>query len=104
VELVAVLRGWRQPLFRNFPPGDFCGSGNIGCADYIGMIEMTTRSAQKQSTSKAIAFHLSINSETRLTAQSQSRNGSRCCRSRGVGQAGQGGLPEPHDRWVVNKE
>ena len=56
MELVAVLRGCRQPFFRDFPPGDFGGSGNIGCADYIRMIEMTTRSAQKQSASNAIAF------------------------------------------------
>src|SRR5262249_31760513 len=32
-----------QPFFRDFPPGDFGGSGNIACADYISMIEMTTR-------------------------------------------------------------
>src|SRR6266498_5440625 len=54
--LVAVLGGFLKPLFRDFPPGDFGGSGNIGCADYIRMIEMTTRTAQKQSASKTIAF------------------------------------------------
>ena len=56
MELVAVLCGCRQPFFRDFPPGDFGGTGDIGCADYISMIEMTTRSAQKQSASRAIAF------------------------------------------------
>jgi hypothetical protein len=56
VDLVAVLRGCRQPFFRDFPPGDFGGRSNIGCADYISMVEMTTRSAQKQTASSAIAF------------------------------------------------
>ena len=56
MELVAVLRGCCQPFFRDFPPGDFGGSGNISCADHIRMIEMTTRSAQKLSASNAIAF------------------------------------------------
>jgi hypothetical protein len=56
VELVAVLRGCRQPFFRDFPPGDFGGRSNICCADYVSMIEMTTRTAQKQSASSAIAF------------------------------------------------
>ena len=56
MELVAVLRGCCQPFFRDFPPGDFGGTGNIGCADYIRMIEMTTRAAQKQSASRTIAF------------------------------------------------
>ena len=32
------------------------GAGNIGRADDIGMIEMTTLAAQKDSTNKAIAF------------------------------------------------
>jgi hypothetical protein len=45
-----------QPLFRDFPPGDFGGTGNIGCADYIRMIEMTARSAQKESPYRTIAF------------------------------------------------
>src|SRR5215510_1369646 len=54
--LSAVLRGCLQPLFRDFPPGDFGGTGNIGCANHIRMIKMTTRAAQKQSTSKTIAF------------------------------------------------
>jgi len=36
VEFVAVLRGCCQPFFRDFPPGDFGGSGNIGCAGYSG--------------------------------------------------------------------
>jgi hypothetical protein len=56
MEIVAVLRGCLQPLFRDFPPGDFGGAGNVGCADYIGMIEMTTLAAQKDSTNKTIAF------------------------------------------------
>jgi hypothetical protein len=48
VELVAVLRGCRQPLFLDFPPGDFVGAGNIGCADHILMIEMTAFPAIKR--------------------------------------------------------
>src|SRR5262249_13324425 len=32
------------------------GTGNIGCADYIRMIEMTTRSAQKESSHRTVAF------------------------------------------------
>jgi len=45
MELVAVLRGCRQPWFRDFPPVDFGGRSNIGCADYVSMVEMTTQSA-----------------------------------------------------------
>ncbi len=40
----------------DFPHGDLCGRGNIGCADYISMTEMTTLAAQKDSTNKTIAF------------------------------------------------
>jgi hypothetical protein len=47
VELVAVLRGCLQPFFRDFPPGDFGGAGNIGCADHIRMVKMTAGSTQK---------------------------------------------------------
>src|SRR5215470_6683316 len=56
MELVAVLRSLFKLRFRNFPLGDFGGRGNIDCADYIGMIEMTTLAAQKDSTNKTIAF------------------------------------------------
>jgi len=42
--------------FRDFPLGDFGGAGNIDCADNICMIEMTTLTAQKDSTNKTIAF------------------------------------------------
>jgi hypothetical protein len=56
VELVAVLRGCCQPFFRDFSPGDFGSTGNIGCADHIRMIKMTACSAQKHSASKTIAF------------------------------------------------
>jgi hypothetical protein len=45
-----------QPLFRDFPPGVTSGTGNIGCAGYIRMIEITTRSAQKESPGRTIAF------------------------------------------------
>src|SRR5215471_1851 len=30
----AVLSGCLQPLFRDFPPGDFGDAGNVSCADY----------------------------------------------------------------------
>ena len=55
MELVAVLRSLFKLRFRNFPLGDFGGRGNIDCADDIGMIEMTTLAAQKDSTNKTIA-------------------------------------------------
>ena len=35
MELVAVLRGCLQPFFRDFPPGDFGGTGNIGAAKFL---------------------------------------------------------------------
>jgi len=37
-----------------------CGGGNIGRADYISMIEMTTLAARKDSTNKAIAFSYAV--------------------------------------------
>ena len=55
MELVAVLRSLFKLRFRNFPLGDFGGRGNIDCANDIGMIEMTTLAAQKDSTNKTIA-------------------------------------------------
>jgi hypothetical protein len=39
VELVAVLRGCCQPFFRDFPPGDFGGRGNIDGAAHIRMLK-----------------------------------------------------------------
>jgi len=48
MEIVAVLRGFFKPGFRDFPPSDFAGAGNIGIADDIRVIEMTTRSAHQE--------------------------------------------------------
>jgi hypothetical protein len=58
VELVAVLSNQfkRTGLFRNFAHDDLCGTNDIGCADYISMIEMTTQTAQKQIARRTIAF------------------------------------------------
>src|SRR5262245_31127891 len=56
MELVAVLRGFFKLRFRDFPSGDFGGTGNIGCAYDIRMIEMTTRTAHKERTNGTIAF------------------------------------------------
>ena len=41
MEIVAVLRGFFKPGFRDFPPGDLGGAGNIGCADDIRVIDLS---------------------------------------------------------------
>lgn len=38
-----MLRGCVQPLFRNSQQRDSGGTGNVACAHYISMIDMTTR-------------------------------------------------------------
>jgi hypothetical protein len=43
-----------RPSFRDFPPGDFGGRGNVFSTDNISSIEMTTLAAQKDSTNKTI--------------------------------------------------